>query len=134
VDLKGRDRRLPYALLEALQRNPVPIVASGRRPAMLDPLAAEGIPVFPSVGSEADLLRLERLAPRRRWDGIAVHRELLSPALATRLRALAPRILSWPVNTEAAADELARFGVDGLIIDSLGLLQSLAEKRPDCPS
>jgi len=129
IDVKGRDLRLPAALIEALARHPVPVVVCGRRPAMLDLLAAKGLPVFPSVGGESDLVRLERLSWRRRWDGVSVHRKLLTEHYVQRLRRLAPNIISWPVNTHDAVDELTALGIDGFICDNLALVAELAQSR-----
>jgi glycerophosphoryl diester phosphodiesterase len=128
-DLKGRDRRLPAALLDALRRRPVPVAVTGRRPAMLDVLAANGLPVFPSVGSLLDVRRLERLASRRRWAGVSAHSKLLNASTLTRLRAIAPLVITWPVNTPAAAARLTALGVDGLISDDLSLVRALAAAR-----
>lgn len=129
IDVKGRDLRLPAALLAALERHPVPVVVCARRPAMLDLLAANGLPVFPSVGGESDLVRLERLSWKRQWDGVSVHRKLLTERFVERLRRLAPHIISWPVNTHSAVDELTALGIDGFICDNLALVAELAQSR-----
>lgn len=129
IDLKGRDTRLPAALLAALERRPAPVVACARRPEMLAALAAEGLPIFPSAGSMADLVRLERAGARPEWTGVSVHRKLLTPAVAERVRKIAPLIISWPINTRAVADQLLAIGIDGLISDNFALIAELAAER-----
>jgi glycerophosphoryl diester phosphodiesterase len=122
LDLKGwhpwLGRRVAAAMEAAAPG--VPYVVCSRHWRMLDAFDdLDHVDVVHSVRSRAELARLpRRLAGRRSW-GVAVHRELLPrmdvPALLRSVDAL----LTWPVNTTEALDEVARHGVTGVISDDL---------------
>lgn len=131
LDLKGRDRRLPGAVLRTLDMAGFagPLIMSARRPELLPEPGKAGIPVFPSAGSERDLAALEGRVRRTQWAGIGMHMQLLDPGRVTRLRRLAPRVLTWPVNSIADAERMARLGVDGLISDRLDVIRAMREQQ-----
>jgi glycerophosphoryl diester phosphodiesterase len=122
LDLKGwhpwLGRRVAAAMEAAAPG--VPYVVCSRHWRMLDAFDdLDHVDVVHSVRSRAELARLpRRLAGRQSW-GVAVHRELLPrmdvPALLRSVDAL----LTWPVNTTEALDEVARHGVTGVISDDL---------------
>lgn len=127
LDLKGRNVRLANGVLRALEPalgagRPVTICARSWR--LLEPFSgAPGVRLVHSVGSPRDLRRLRRLVAGRRLQGITIHERLLDSSSVRELRELADTILTWPINTVERAQELVRWGVDGLISDRPGLLQ-----------
>ena len=66
----------------------------------------------------------------RRLEGIAINRTLLDGERAARLLALAPLVLAWTVNDEAELRRLLAWGVNGVIVDDLALLQAIHERAP----
>ncbi len=54
---------------------------------------------------------------------------LLDPGRVARLRRLAPCVLTWPVNSIADAERMARLGVDGLISDRLDVIRAMRERH-----
>lgn len=57
---------------------------------------------------------------------VAAHRKLLSRAVVERLHEHAEAVVSWPINTMAAYQEVRGYGVDGITSDSIPLLEELA--------
>jgi glycerophosphoryl diester phosphodiesterase len=127
LDLKGRDPRLATEILEAVAPRldaGACVTVCARHWPLLEPLrGVEGVRLVHSVGSARDLRRLRRRARGARLEGITIHERLLDSRTVRELRDLADTILSWPINTVERAQELARWGVDGLISDQPGLLQ-----------
>jgi glycerophosphoryl diester phosphodiesterase len=56
---------------------------------------------------------------------VAAHRKLLSKEAVAKLHEHADAVVSWPINTRPAFDEVQAYGVDGITSDSLDLLQEL---------
>jgi len=50
---------------------------------------------------------------------------LLTAATVGALKERGARIITWPINVAARADELRELGVDGVISDDLGLLSQI---------
>lgn len=59
---------------------------------------------------------------------VAAHRKLLSEAVVERLHEHAEAVVSWPINTMAAFEQVRGYGVDGITSDSIELLQELADR------
>ena len=122
LDLKGWHPWLGRRVAAAMAAGApgVPYVVCSRHWRMLDAFdGLDHVDVVHSARSRSELARLpRRLAGRRSW-GVAVHRELLPrmdvPALLRKVEAL----LTWPVNTVEVLDEVASFGVTGVISDDL---------------
>ena len=51
-------------------------------------------------------------------EGVSIHRELLTPAVAGELRARAALLWTWPVDDPADARRIAAWGVNGFISDA----------------
>lgn len=115
LDLKGRNLRLARLVLAALPPGRrITVCARSRR--LLEPF--EGHPDvrrFRSAGSRRQLRRL--LAGHDVLDGISVHARLLDERIVAALRERAATVLTWPVNSAAAAAEVFRLGVHGVISD-----------------
>lgn len=56
---------------------------------------------------------------------VAAHRKLLSKSVVERLHEHAEAVVSWPVNTMAAFEQVRDYGVDGITSDSIALLRGL---------
>jgi glycerophosphoryl diester phosphodiesterase len=127
-DLKGRDRRLAEELVAALAARLArgwPTTVCARHWPLLEAFAGvPGVRLVHSVGSARGLRRLRRRLGTRRIQGITIHERLLDSRAVTDLRSHADTIMTWPVNTLERAQELARWGVDGLISDRPGLIKS----------
>lgn len=123
LDLKGWQpwlgRRVAAAM--ALSAPGLPYVVCSRHWRMLDAFdGLDHVDVVHSVRSRAELARLaRRLAGRRRSWGVAVHRDLLRHMDVPVLRESVEAVLTWPVNTAEAFDEVVRYGATGVISDDL---------------
>jgi glycerophosphoryl diester phosphodiesterase len=117
LDLKGRDPSLSERVLEQLPPGrQVTICARSRR--LLEPFAGlEHVRLVQSVGSPRQLRTLLRRADGLVLDGVSIHERLLDERVAAELLRYGATVLTWPVNTLARAQELARLGVHGLISD-----------------
>lgn len=126
LDLKGFDPRLPTALRATLDRHPgTQVTLCSRHWRHLMPFEGRAnVALVRSVGNRAQLRAVRRLIARRPFDGISIHRRLLTPELAAELRARVPLVLTWPVNTTEVADLLAGWGVNGMISDHPQLLSA----------
>lgn len=128
LDLKGRDERLADDLVAALaprlaRGSPTTICA--RHWPLLEPFAGlSGARLVHSVGSARGLRRLRNQLGTGRIQAITIHERLLDSRAVADLRDLADTIMTWPVNTLERAQELVRWGVDGLISDQPGLIQT----------
>lgn len=134
LDLKGRDRRLSAALLEALAAR---LAAGGRTTIcarhwpLLDPFrGVDGLRRVYSVGSARGLRRLRRHLEGNHAEAVTIHERLLDSATVQELRELADTVMSWPINTLDRAEELVRWGVDGLITDRPALVQPAHWRNP----
>lgn len=126
LDLKGGHRDLSEAVIAEMRRN-----AEGQRYLVcsqwwdsLEPFKdVEEAFVIHSAGS-ARMVRdvVTRLSWGQRH-AVAAHRKLLSKAVVERLHEHAESVISWPINTRAALEQVREFGVDGITSDSIELLE-----------
>ncbi len=132
LDLKGNDRRLPSALVEA-------VATSGRESALtvcsqswdlLDHFRdLPGVRVAHSVGSPGQLARvMERLTWHDRHV-VSVHFRLLNPGAVEGLRQRANAIITWPINTPGRLRTIRAWGLDGFTSDNLGLIRDYVAQR-----
>lgn len=119
VDLKGITPGLGRAVRTLVDRHATPeLIVSARVWRHLRHFRDRpGTLLLRSAGNRRELRRLLR-QPAGTWDGVSVHRELLTPAVVARLRTRAREVWTWPVNTPAAAREVAALGVTGVISDA----------------
>ncbi len=122
LDLKGWQPWLGSVVRQAM-RDAGPYAVCSRHWRMLEAFAdLPQVRVVHSVRTARALHRLDRHLSRHATWGVAVHRELLS---APRVAALARRaqvVLTWPVDTVAAYDEVVALGVGGVISNDLAVL------------
>lgn len=133
LDLKGRDPRLAARVAACLdERNEAaPVTVCSRNWRLLRPLASrDDVRVLHSVGSHRQLRALRRQLRRHAVSGVSIHQRLLGPAVVAELKRSVGLVVSWPVETQADAERLAGWGVDGLISQGFDrLAPSLAEMR-----
>ncbi len=128
LDLKGTEPHLPGDVLRLLHRlapeRPVTVCSQSWH--LLEGFReAPGVRVAHSVGNARQLARVFAKLTWHDQHAISIHRRLLSPPLVRALRAVAPLVMSWPVNTPDTLAELRRWGVNGMISDNLALLRQL---------
>lgn len=134
LDLKGHRTRLSTELLESVR----PTLAAGHAlticarhwPLLVPFEGVAGVRVIHSVGSRRDLRRLRRRLGGKRIDAVTIHERLLDGPTVRDLRRFADIVVTWPVNTVERAQELVRWGVDGLISDRPSLLQPTVRAQP----
>jgi Glycerophosphoryl diester phosphodiesterase family len=120
LDLKGFTGRLSTRALE---------VVGGRRPLTISTKAwwllpawagLDAVRTLRSAGNRLELAMVWLLPPGR-VDGVVVHHRLLTDAVLTRLKRRG-LVFTWAVDDVASIERLARFGVDGVILDDLTLV------------
>ncbi|NHC46557.1 glycerophosphodiester phosphodiesterase [Motilibacter aurantiacus] len=62
--------------------------------------------------------------------GASIHRSLLTRPLTDELHRTLQAVLTWPVNTAAALEEVLAVGATGVISDELDVLRTLLARRP----
>ncbi len=125
LDLKGRDRRLPGALVEAIGRTRADgwHAVSSQRWSLLDALRrTPGLSTVYSIGNRRQLGRIWSRLGRMEYPAVSIHQRLLDPATVRALKEHSTSIITWPVNDGWRKDELVAWGVDGIISDDLELL------------
>ena len=131
LDLKGGHKRLSEAVISEMRA-----VAPGQRYMVcsqwwdsLEPFRhVEEAFVMHSAGN-AGMVRdvVKRLTWGRRH-AVAAHRRLLSKAIVDTLHLHAEAVVSWPINTRTALEEVRGYGVDGITSDSIPLIEEEAER------
>ncbi len=127
LDLKGRDRRLPGAVVEALRRHRpgAPALVCSQRWDFLD--ALRGRPEVGLVYSVGTPRQLRVVWPRLAGlalPAVSVSERLLDRDAVRTFKGRAVTVLTWPVNDAGRRDELLAWGVDGVISDDLQLLRA----------
>lgn len=126
LDLKGPDPRMAAAILRATREIVAArgLIVSGRVWRTIDHLrGTPGVRTLHSVGSPRGLRALLRRGDDG-FEGVSIHRRLLSPAVVARLRDRADHVWSWPVDDPRVAEELGSWGVTGFISDAPQRLRS----------
>ena len=130
VDLKGWDRRLSRKVIAALEARPGYVV-SARAWWLLHPFRAlDDVRVVHSIGA-AWQLRWFRLRRRHSaLDGVSIRSDLLTAEVVAELKSRAQVVFAWRVSSFEHACQLERWGVDGVIVDSLDLARELLARDP----
>lgn len=80
--------------------------------------------------NRAELLRLRgRVRGGRRPYGVSVHRSLLTAPVVAELHERVELVLTWPVNSWTALDEVLSRGVTGVISDEPAVLRAVLALR-----
>ena len=127
VDCKGATSRLPEELARVVVDRGL-VTLSSKSWWILRRLSGRSdVRTIRSVGNRFELLLLRFLPSRVAFDGVVVHRRLLTASLVTELRHRWGLVFSWSIGDERVARRLVSWGVDGLIIDKLEILVALTE-------
>jgi glycerophosphoryl diester phosphodiesterase len=124
VDVKGFHPRLA-AVLGAIAADR-PTIVSTRHWYVLRSARSRRVIRCWSVGNRLQRLLARALVSPRRVDAVAVHSRLVTPDLGRTLRGRVPTLLSWGLRDAEHAAFLVACGVNGLIVDDLDLLATLA--------
>ena len=121
LDLKGvRSNIAPQVI--AMARTGRPIVVSTKSWWLLAPYAGvPGVRTFRSAGNRLELALLRWLPSRVKTTGAVVNRKLLTDEMISLLKANG-ELFTWNVNDQATVKRLAERGLDGLIVDDIGLV------------
>lgn len=122
LDLKGFDRRLTRAVLAATERFTQRTMSS-RSWWILTP-AHGTVRTMRSVGNRAQRWLAELTARPRGASGTVLHERLARASTITRLQRRGP-VVVWGATTLARVRQLEQHGVDGVILDDLGLIVEL---------
>ncbi|MSQ35925.1 MAG: hypothetical protein EXR63_02100 [Dehalococcoidia bacterium] len=128
LDLKGTDLRLALAVRELLAAR-----APARTYAVCSPVWPLLAPfadvaeaeVWHSVGSAAALDAVGAALVGSARPALMVDHRVLTEERLAALRAFAPLVVAWTVNSVPRAHELLRWGVSGITSDDLALLAEL---------
>jgi glycerophosphoryl diester phosphodiesterase len=137
LDLKGHDPRVADGVAAAIRQAGTTgrITVCSQDWRLLARLSEErDVRLVHSIGNARALARLRARFPRGRLAGVSVHRRLLDAATVQDLRSRAGVVLSWPVETVAVAQELARLGVDGLISQAFEPITAALGAREAAPA
>ena len=136
LDLKAAAPGLPRSLVAAMAadgaRSRRRIMVSSQDWALLDALRPVWeVPLVYSVGNCRQLDRLRRWPPRPAGDdhAIAINQRLLTPPVLAMLKARAPTVIPWAVNSEPRLRELLAWGIDAINSDNFELLRRLVRER-----
>jgi glycerophosphoryl diester phosphodiesterase len=135
LDLKGVGAVGPAVVRAVHERVPdTPFLVCARWWPSVDAVATASWarPVLSARG-RTELARLRRRVlagpAARRPYGVSLHRSLLTPALVDALRDRVPLVMTWPVNDDAALDDVLRLGVNGVISDEADVLRAVVARR-----
>ena len=131
IDLKGENEDLPQAIIESIRgfASERKIIVCGQNWRLVDPFVGEdGVRAMHSIGRASQLQAFMR--GDRRTEGISIHARLLTPDVVTTLRARAPMIVTWPINSHELLRRVAACGVDGVTTDSLEILKAVVGGAP----
>ena len=129
LDLKGWQPWLGPAVAAQMERSALgrPYAVCSRNWRALDAFAGrEHVRVVHSVNARVELARLPARLRRRPTWGVSVSRHLLTAKSVARLHRMAPVVLTWGVDDDAAVRAVLRLGVDGVISKDLRVLSRLA--------
>lgn len=132
LDLKGRDPAIAGDVIETMER-----VAPGRPYAVcsqgwallapFDPLAH--VRVVHSVGNRGALQQVLRRLSGEAHHAISINQKFLDAATVRALRAAAPTVMTWPINTLAALERVKGWGVTGAISDRIEVVEAIVSVR-----
>ena len=133
LDLKGRSESTGASVARLLHEvaGHRPVLACGRYwPAVDTAARLPFVRAVPSARNRAELALLRaRLADGRPAYGVSVHRSLLTTALVAELLDRVEVVMTWPVNDDAALEEVVSLGANGVISDEPDVLASLLRTR-----
>lgn len=131
VDMKGEAAAFPGALAKALETHHrgKPVTFCGRQWDLLKLL--RGFPnarFFPSCGYQEQVVELLDQWEDH-YDAAVLHASLVTEDNVRAVERLGAMVITWPINTVEALDEVVSAGVSGVICDSLDVVRRLALNR-----
>jgi hypothetical protein len=133
LDLKGWHPWLGRVVAAAMEDAAPgrPYVVASRAWSMLNAFDdREHVRIIHSAASPREAFALPRRLTRHRTDAVCAKQTVLAQKRwRTRLRDLAPIVLTWPIASKSAADDARAQGADGLIVDGLRVLEELSHAR-----
>lgn len=130
LDLKGvspRLARLARPMVEGHRRLTVSTKSWWLLPSFVE---MPGVRTFRSAGNRTELALLMWLPSRVRPSGAVVHRRLLSEGVVRRLKRRG-LIFTWAVDDAETVSLMYELGVDGVILDDIGLVRPDLRLAPD---
>lgn len=133
VDLKGREDGLGEAVAVAVKRAAATdaVAFCGGWP-HLDRIRdlLPQVPLFYTIGNVERLALLRPRLAREEIPGVSIDSRILTESIVSELSSSGVReIITWAVETSAAARRVLGWGVSGVISDSLALLASIRDGR-----
>lgn len=132
LDLKGRGTQVAAAVARSLHDagDHRPVVVCSRHWPAVDALSGLDYvrPVL-SARTARELVSLGHRLDRSTVHGVSVHRSLLDAGTVDRLRRQVEVVMSWPINDLASLDQVAGFGVNGIISDEPAVLTEVLNRR-----
>jgi len=130
LDIELKVPGLESCLLNALRRDPPTrgFVVSSFMPKVLESLRAhsQALPLGIICKTRRQLSRWPRLPV----EYVIAHKTLIAPGLASEIRAAGKQLFVWTVNRRETIDQLAEWGVDGIISDKPDVLIAALGKSP----
>jgi len=133
LDLKGNDRRLPDAILDALRRHGHghPVMVSSRFWDYLPSLREfPEILLFFSVGRPWEMWRVRPLLDERENDAVCVKYTMLDAEKVRELKTQVALVSTWGINDERRLRDCLEWGVDAIITDEVDIMRRVTDLRP----
>jgi glycerophosphoryl diester phosphodiesterase len=137
LDLKGTERDMPEAILQALRRHGHghPVMVSSRfwdhLPSLID---YPDILLFFSVGRPWEMWRVRRLLELRENDAICVRYGMLSADEVRDLKTKVALVSTWGINDDERLERVLEWGVDAIITDEVSIMRKIAAIRGEKPA
>lgn len=132
LDLKGRGTTIGAAVARSLHdagsRRPV-VVCSRNWPEVEALTGLDYVRPVLSARNPRELASLWHRLTRNGVYGVSVHRTLLDPEVATRLRSQVEAVMTWPINDLRSLDQMLDLGVNGIISDDPAVLAEVLRRR-----
>jgi glycerophosphoryl diester phosphodiesterase len=128
LDLKGNSVAASERIAAELRGYPGPHpTVCARRWSILEPFRGAAVNLVHSAGTPRQLRALQELLRRGEANAVSIHQKLLTPEVVADLRHDAVMLMTWPVNQVDRMRDLVSWGVNGIISDSLEVLEELLE-------
>lgn len=132
LDLKQGPTALAGAAVDACRDHGFSeVIVASRRWDLIDRVAGgDGVTAVYSAAGRRELARLLARPAGSFPRTLCVRRDLLDAAAVRGILATAAQVMTWPVDADADAADLAKWGVGALICDDLALVARLAGGGP----
>lgn len=132
LDIKGRNPEIARRVIEELQRyHPgQPVLVCSQNWDLLEPF--RDYPPATIVHSIGNRWQLRRAWPHLKLDShdaISIQYRLLDRKVVAALQEHVSLVFTWPINSPGRLEQVTRWGVDGVIVDNLDLMDAHAEEK-----